>query len=82
MNKVQRLAEAYPDLTFYTINFATHENKQVCADLEVKLLPTFHFYRDATDVADFLDAFIAGPFGIRRLIERLNLTGMNVQMPR
>lgn len=81
MNKVQRLAEAYPDLIFCTVNFATHENKQLCADLEVKLLPTFHFYRDVTDSANFLDAFTAGPFGIRRLIERLNLSGMNVQMP-
>lgn len=83
LQKVARLANAYPtELTFYTMDFGVDENKPVCSDLGVKLLPTFHIYRNANNASDYLEQFTAGPFGTKNLVDRLNERGIRVRMPR
>lgn len=71
LSKVQRLSLAHPEIRFVTVDFVKDENKTLCGALNVKLLPTFHFYRNANDGLDHMAQFTAGPFGIKRLIERL-----------
>lgn len=82
LTKVRRLSSAHPELVFVTVDFAHEDNKPLCSALGVKLLPTFHFYRGTHDAAGFSDQFTAGPFGIKRLIERLGERGVTVSMPK
>lgn len=82
LSKVRRLSDAHPELVFATVDFAHADNKPLCSSLGVKLLPTFHFYRGAREAADFTVQFTAGPFGIKRLIERLAECEIFVSMPK
>lgn len=77
--KLPRVARDFPTVAWVSIDFAEMENKPLCAELSVKLLPTFHIYgrRDADGDAQMalLEQFTAGPFGVKRLVERLHDCG-------
>lgn len=63
----------YPGLVWATVDFAQLPNKPLCSSLGVKLLPTFRFYRGGMAAEDkALDQFTTGPFGAKRLEERLD----------
>lgn len=76
LHKLPRIAPMYPHVKWLSVDFAEHENKQLCRELGVKLLPTFQFYRPgAVAGTAVLEQFTSGPFGIKRVEERLQPYG-------
>ena len=71
--KVRRVAAAHPDIVWLKVDLANHPNRSLCTDLGVRMLPTFHFYRRAKNMKDSIEKFTAGPFGVKRLKEHLQL---------
>lgn len=71
-HKILRVAPTYPSVVWLSVDFAEKENKALCRDLGVRLLPTFRFYRPGMAADDRpLEEFTSGPFGIKRVQERL-----------
>lgn len=52
-----RTAEEHPEITFLKVNF--DENKPMCKNLNVKVLPYFHFYRGADGQLDSFSCSLA-----------------------
>ena len=70
--KLDRIIPNFPNVTWLSVDFANIENKPLCANLDVKILPTFHFYKPIQSLHDGpVDSFTAGPFGAKRLVEHL-----------
>ncbi|PXF46751.1 Thioredoxin-like 2, chloroplastic [Gracilariopsis chorda] len=70
-SKLFRVAEDFPNVVWFSVDFAELPNKPLCARLNVKLLPTFRFYKPKADIDEALDHFTTGPFGAKRLVEHL-----------
>lgn len=71
-SKLDRIIPNFPNVTWLSVDFAQIENKPLCASLDVKILPTFHFYKPIQSLHDGpIDSFTAGPFGAKRLVEHL-----------
>lgn len=74
-HKLPSIAQAYPQFVWYDVDFAIPDNKMVCRDLDVKLLPTFRLYRpgspDCRGPSDPVDEFNTGPFGKQKVIQHL-----------
>lgn len=71
-HKLPSVAAQFPSIAWYDIDFALPDNKSLCNDLDVRLLPTFRIYWGRADDSRYEDQFTTGPFGAKRLIERLN----------
>lgn len=70
--KIPRVAPDFPNVSWLRVDFAELDNKHLCRDIGVKMLPTFRFYRPGMTADDkALDSFTTGPFGVKRLEERL-----------
>lgn len=70
--KLPSIAKAYPQFVWYDVDFAIPDNKVVCRDLDVKLLPTFRLYRPGCrGPGDPVDEFNTGPFGKKEVIQHL-----------
>lgn len=72
-SKLANVASKYPQLLWYEVDFATFENKPLCKQLGVRLLPTFRLYWGGANDTQYEEDFTTGPFGSNRLIERLDL---------
>lgn len=70
-SKLSRVAERFPNVVWLGVDHVEVPNKELCSQLNVKLLPTFRFYQPGAAIDDALDHFTIGPFGAKRLIERL-----------
>lgn len=69
--KLPQVAQRYPRLAWYHVDFAVFENKPLCKDLAVRLLPTFRLYWGGALDTQHEEDFTTGPFGAKRLEERL-----------
>lgn len=70
-SKLYRVTQRFPNILWLAVDFAEVPNKQLSSQLGVRLLPTFRFYQPGANIDDALDHFTSGPFGAKRLIERL-----------
>lgn len=82
LGKIRRFARAHPHVTFHTVDFATAENKPLCDELGVRMLPTFRLYRNPDSIEDVVDMWTSGPFGTKLLVDRLVDIGVEARMPR
>lgn len=71
-NKLGLVAQRFPYLQWYEVDNAVPDNKPLCHDLDVRLLPTFRIYWGGSDDTSHVEDFTTGPFGSKRLIERLD----------
>ncbi|GMH18075.1 hypothetical protein Nepgr_019916 [Nepenthes gracilis] len=68
--KLCRTAEEHPEILFLKVNF--DENKPMCKNLNVKVLPYFHFYRGADGLVDAFSCSLAKFQKIKDAIEMYN----------
>ncbi|GAB4853805.1 hypothetical protein Ancab_017999 [Ancistrocladus abbreviatus] len=65
-----RTAEEHPEILFLKVNF--DENRPMCKNLNVKVLPYFHFYRGADGQVDAFSCSLAKFQKIKDAIEMYN----------
>ncbi|GAB4837809.1 hypothetical protein Ancab_027333 [Ancistrocladus abbreviatus] len=68
--KLCKTAEEHPEILFLKVNF--DENKAMCKNLNVKVLPYFHFYRGADGQLDAFSCSLAKFQKIKDAIEMHN----------
>ncbi|XP_047307602.1 thioredoxin-like 2-1, chloroplastic [Impatiens glandulifera] len=78
--KLCRTAKDHPEILFLKVNF--DENKTMCKNLNVKVLPFFHIYRGADGLLDAFSCSFVKFKKIKNAIETYNNSvGSNVGMP-
>ncbi|CAL5430222.1 unnamed protein product [Camellia sinensis] len=68
--KLCKTAAEHPEILFLKVNF--DENKPICKNLNVKVLPYFHFYRGADGQLDSFSCSLAKFKKIKDAIESHN----------
>ncbi|XP_059633095.1 thioredoxin-like 2-1, chloroplastic isoform X2 [Cornus florida] len=68
--KLCKIAEQHPEILFLKVNF--DENKPMCKNLNVKVLPFFHFYRGADGLLESFSCSLAKFQKIKDAIETHN----------
>ncbi|KAI3447121.1 hypothetical protein Pfo_003786 [Paulownia fortunei] len=78
--KLCRTAEEHPDILFLKVNF--DENKPMCKNLNVKVLPYFHFYRGADGQLESFSCSLAKFQKIKDAIELHNTARCSIGPPK
>ncbi|CDP03172.1 unnamed protein product [Coffea canephora] len=77
--KLCRTAEEHPDILFLKVNF--DENKPMCKNLNVKVLPYFHFYRGADGQLESFSCSLAKFQKIKDAIQLHNTARCSIGPP-
>ncbi|KAL3532605.1 hypothetical protein ACH5RR_006126 [Cinchona calisaya] len=78
--KLCRTAEERPDILFLKVNF--DKNKPMCKNLNVKVLPYFHFYRGADGLLESFSCSLAKFQKIKDAIELHNTARCSIGPPK
>lgn len=78
--KLCRTAVEHPDILFLKVNF--DENKAMCKNLNVKVLPYFHFYRGADGQLEAFSCSLAKFQKIKDAIELHNTARCSIGPPK
>ncbi|KAH6803146.1 atypical CYS HIS rich thioredoxin 2 [Perilla frutescens var. frutescens] len=78
--KLCRTAQEHPEILFLKVNF--DENKPMCKNLNVKVLPYFHFYRGADGQLESFSCSLAKFQKIKDAIEQHNTDRCSIGPPK
>lgn len=78
--KLCRTVAEHPEILFLKVNF--DENKSMCKNLNVKVLPNFHFYRGADGQLETFSCSLAKFQKIKDAIERHNTARCSIGPPK
>ncbi|KAK6944830.1 Thioredoxin domain [Dillenia turbinata] len=78
--KLCKTAEEHPEILFLKVNF--DENKPMCKNLNVKVLPYFHFYRGADGQLESFSCSLAKFQKIKDAIEMHNTARCSIGPPK
>ncbi|XP_052200342.1 thioredoxin-like 2, chloroplastic [Diospyros lotus] len=78
--KLCKTAEEHPEILFLKVNF--DENKSMCKNLNVKVLPYFHFYRGADGQLESFSCSLAKFQKIKEAIEAHNTARCSIGPPK
>lgn len=75
--KLLEVAAEFQNVVWYDVDFTLIDNKPLCRDLGVKVLPTFRIYLGGAFSDVYEDQFSTGPFGSKCLVEHLQVFYQN-----